>query len=82
MSTEEIELTGIDYLFKFAERLRIVVEGIKCGGEIADDDYDGVVKAVHSIMEQGECPFYRTICTDKSINVTQINLFSANTSVS
>ena len=78
MSTEEIERTGIDYLFKFAERLYIVASCIKGGSEVSEEDYEGVVKAVHYIMQEGTCPFYKTVCTETSETVTQINLFSNN----
>ena len=81
MSTEEIELAGIDYLFKFAERLHIVANCIKCGSEVTEEDYEGVVKAVHYIMQDGSCQFFKTVCNEKEVNVTQTNLFSANPSV-
>jgi hypothetical protein len=81
MSTEEIERTGIDYLFKFAERLYIVASCIKGGSEVSEEDYEGVVKAVHYIMQDGTCPFYKTVCTETNETVTQPMLFSANPSV-
>ena len=78
MSTEEIERTGIDYLFKFAERLYIVASCIKGGSEVSEEDYEGVVKAVHYIMQEGTCPFYKTVCTETSETVTQPMLFMDN----
>ena len=78
MSTEEIERTGIDYLFKFAERLYIVASCIKGGSEVSEEDYEGVVKAVHYIMQEGTCPFYKTVCTETSETVTQPMLFTNN----
>jgi hypothetical protein len=78
MSTEEIERTGIDYLFKFAERLYIVASCIKGGSEVSEEDYEGVVKAVHYIMQEGTCPFYKTVCTDTNETVTQPMLFTNN----
>lgn len=81
MSTEEIELTGVDYLFKFAERLYIVASHIKGGSDVSEDDYDGVIRAVHYIMQDGSCPFYKTVCNEKDTNVTQQSLFTANPSV-
>jgi len=78
MSTEEIERTGIDYLFKFAERLYIVASCIKGGSEVSEEDYEGVVKAVHYIMQEGTCPFYKTVCTDTNETITQPMLFTNN----
>lgn len=81
MSTEEIELTGVDYLFKFAERLYIVASHIKGGNDVSEEDMEGVVREVHYIMKKGTCPFFKTVCTEKDTNVTQPNLFADKTSV-
>ena len=78
MSTEEIERTGIDYLFKFAERLYIVASCIKGGSEVSDEDYEGVVREIHRIEKNGTCPFYKTVCTDTNETVTQPMLFTNN----
>lgn len=79
MSTEEVELEGLDYFYKFKERLDIAMAYISDGRDITDEDYS-VLREIHRIQREGRLPFYRVISTDNAISTTQPDLFSANTS--
>ncbi len=79
MSTEEIELEGLDYFYKFKERLDIAMAYISDGRDITDEDYN-VLRELHRIEREGRLPFYRVICNDNAISTTQADLFSVNTS--
>lgn len=79
MSTEEVELEGLDYFYKFKERLDIAMAYISDGRDITDEDYN-VLRELHRIQRDGRLPFYRVISTDNVISTTQPDLFSVNTS--
>jgi len=79
MSTEEIELEGLDYFYKFKERLDIAMAYISDGRDITDEDYN-VLRELHRIQREGRLPFYKVISTDNAISTTQPDLFSVNTS--
>jgi hypothetical protein len=79
MSTEEVELEGLEYFIKFKERLDIAMAYISDGRDITDDDYN-VLREIHRIEREGRLPFYKTISLDNVTNVTQPDLFSANMS--
>lgn len=79
MGTEEVELEGLDYFIKFKERLDIAMAYISDGRDITDEDYS-VLREIHRIEREGRLPFYKTICTEDNISVTQHDLFSANVS--
>lgn len=80
MSTEEIELTGIDYFYKFKERLDIAVAYISDGRDITEEDY-AVLFEVFKIQESGNLPFHKTICNGTRLSVSQTNLFSPDSLV-
>lgn len=80
MSTEEIELTGLDYFYKFKERLDIAMAYISDGRDIAEEDYN-VLFEIYKIQESGNLSFYRTACTEQATSVTQPNLFTADKSI-
>lgn len=79
MSTEEVELEGLEYFIKFKDRLDIAMAYISDGRDITDDDYN-LLKELHRIQREGRLPFYRVISTDNVISITQPDLFSANMS--
>jgi len=79
MSTEEIELEGLDYFYKFKERLDIAMAYISDGRDITDEDYS-VLREIHRIQREGRLPFYRVISTENTTSATQANLFSDETS--
>ena len=79
MSTEEVELTGLDYFYKFKERLDIAMAYISDGRDITDEDYD-VLFEIYKIQDSGNLPFYKTVCNESRTSVTQTNLFSAESS--
>jgi hypothetical protein len=80
MGTEEVELEGLEYFIKFKERLDIAMAYISDGRDITDEDFN-VLREIHRIEREGRLPFYKTICTDDVTSVTQVSLFSAETSV-
>lgn len=80
MSTEEVELEGLEYLSKFTERLYIAMACINDGRDITEEDY-GVLEEVHRIYSDGRLPFYKTVCNETVTNSTQAELFSDNSSV-
>jgi len=79
MSTEEIELEGLDYFYKFKERLDIAMAYINDGRDITDDDY-AVLLEIFRIQKEGRLPFYRVACNETATTTTQTDLFSDNTS--
>jgi hypothetical protein len=81
MSTEEVELEGLDYIDKFSERLDIIRMCIKDRRDISENDY-AVLEQVFRVSEEGCLPFYKTICTEVVTTSTQTDLFTANPSCS
>ena len=81
MSTEEVELEGLDFIFKFIERAYIAGACISDGREIPDADYD-VLEQIYRIEKEGRLVFYKTVCNEVTTNSTQVDLFSDNPSVS
>ena len=79
MSTEEIELEGLDYFYKFKERLDIAMAYISDGRDITDEDYS-VLQQLHRIQRDGKLPFYKVATTESAITTTQIDLFNDNVS--
>jgi len=79
MSTEEIELEGLDYFYKFKERLDIAMAYISDGRDITDEDYS-VLQQLHRIQRDGKLPFYKVISTESVITTTQIDLFCQDVS--
>ena len=79
MGTEEIELEGLDYFYKFKERLDIAMAYISDGRDITDDDYS-VLQQLHRIQREGNLPFYRVTTTESAITTTQIDLFCQDVS--
>lgn len=75
MSTEEVELEGIDYFYKFSERLYITMACISDGRDITEEDY-AVLEEVHRIMKDGRLPFFKVICNEPVTTTTQHDLFS------
>jgi hypothetical protein len=81
MSTEEVELEDLDYLFRFAERLYVIRASINAGSEISEEDYS-VLSEVHRVMKEGRPPFYKVVSTDSPVTTTEGSLFdTANSSV-
>ena len=79
MCTEERELEGLDYFYKFKERLEIVLAYISDGRDITDEDYS-VLQELHRIQREGRLPFYRNITTESPVTTTQSALFSEKVS--
>jgi len=79
MCTEERELEGLDYFYKFKERLEIVLAYISDGRDITDEDYS-VLQELHRIQREGRLPFYRNMTTESPVTTTQSALFSEKVS--
>jgi len=79
MSTEEIELEGLDYFYKFKERLDIAMAYISDGRDITDEDYL-VLQQLHRIQREGNLPFFKIATTESAITTTQIDLFCQDVS--
>ena len=79
MCTEERELEGLDYFYKFKERLEIVLAYISDGRDITDEDYS-VLQELHRIQREGRLLFYRNMTTESPVTATQSALFNENIS--
>jgi len=79
MCTEERELEGLDYFYKFKERLEIVLAYISDGRDITDEDYS-VLQELHRIQREGRLPFYKNVTTESPVTTTQPDLFNGNIS--
>ena len=79
MCAEERELEGLDYFYKFKERLEIVLAYISDGRDITDEDYS-VLQELHRIQREGRLPFYRNMTTESPVTTTQSALFSEKVS--
>lgn len=80
MSTEEVELEGLEYLSKFTERLYIAMACINDGRDITEEDY-GVLEQVYRIEKEGRLVFYKTVCNETATSSTQVDLFTDNISI-
>jgi len=79
MCTEERELEGLDYFYKFKERLEIVLAYISDGRDITDEDYS-VLQELHRIQREGRLLFYKNMTTESPVTTTQSALFSEKVS--
>lgn len=74
MGIEEVELTGLDYIYKFSERLRVILNKIDGCCDLTDEDFD-VLAEVERIDKANRLLLYKTICTDTAITTTEPSLF-------
>ena len=74
------EMTTTKWLYRLAERLRIITESMKFKSDmgVTEEDYD-ILKDLHRFHELGYMPMYENILVNKdesSQSVSQANLFS------
>lgn len=74
------EMTTTKWLYRLAERLRIITESMKFKSDlgVTEEDYD-ILKDLHRFHELGYMPMYENILVNRdesSQSVSQTNLFS------
>jgi hypothetical protein len=77
------EMTTTKWLFRLAERLRIITESHKFKSDmgVTEEDYD-ILKDLHRFHELGYIPMYENVIINKgesATSVSQADLFSTNT---
>jgi hypothetical protein len=75
MGIEEVELTGLDYIYKFSERLRIVLSKIDGCSDLTEEDFDVLAEMVR-MDKANRLSLFKTICTDTAITTTEPTLFT------